>query len=81
MKTAISVPDPIFDQVTRRAAELGVSRSEFFATAARRYLRELDDAGVTARIDSVLERVAIAQDESTRFVADAGRALFDREDW
>jgi len=29
MKTAISVPDETFDQAERRAAELGMSRSEF----------------------------------------------------
>ena len=39
VKTAISVPDETFEQATRQAAELGISRSEFFARAARRYLR------------------------------------------
>ena len=38
MKTAISVPDPVFERVDREAKRLGVSRSEFFAKAAERYL-------------------------------------------
>ena len=51
MKTAISVPDETFERATRRARELGMSRSEFFATAAVRYLAELDRASLTGRID------------------------------
>jgi hypothetical protein len=32
------VPDDTFDRATKQAAELGISRSEFFTRAARRYL-------------------------------------------
>ncbi|WP_062293863.1 ribbon-helix-helix protein, CopG family [Demequina phytophila] len=81
MKTAISLPDPVFEAVTARAKLLGVSRSEFLARAAQRYLRELDDHGLTGRIDSVLERVAVAEDESARFVLETGRGLLEREEW
>jgi len=38
VKTAISLPDDTYEQATRQAAELGISRSEFFARAARSYL-------------------------------------------
>jgi metal-responsive CopG/Arc/MetJ family transcriptional regulator len=41
MKTAISVPDHIFEEVDNRAQDLGISRSEFFAKAAEHYLAEL----------------------------------------
>ncbi|MDN4475033.1 ribbon-helix-helix protein, CopG family [Demequina sp. SYSU T00192] len=81
MKTAISLPDPVFEAVTMRAAALGMSRSEFLSVAAQRYLRDLDDAALTGRIDSVLERIALAEDESSRFAMEAGRALLEREDW
>ena len=57
MKTAISLPDDMFDRVTRRAQELGVSRSEFFARAARRYLDELDARSTMVRVNEVLERL------------------------
>ncbi|WP_062383947.1 ribbon-helix-helix protein, CopG family [Demequina iriomotensis] len=81
MKTAISLPDPVFEAVTARAAALGVSRSEFLSIAAQRYLHDLDASSVTARIDSVLERVALAEDESSRFARDAGRRLLEDEGW
>ena len=51
MKTAISVPDDTYERVTKRARELGMSRSELFSRAAARYLDELDAASVTHRID------------------------------
>jgi metal-responsive CopG/Arc/MetJ family transcriptional regulator len=54
MKTAISIPDATFARVEASAARLGVSRSEFFARAAERWLADLDDAQTTAAIDAVL---------------------------
>jgi len=54
VKTAISVPDDIYEQATRQATELGISRSEFFARAARRYLDELAEQSLTAQIDEAL---------------------------
>ena len=36
MKTAISLPDDTYEQATRQARALGISRSEFFARAAHR---------------------------------------------
>lgn len=70
MKTAISVPDETFEAASRRARELGMSRSEFFSRAARHYLGELDDASLTSRIDSALANDVA--DGSTSAVA-AGR--------
>lgn len=55
MKTAISVPDETFQRVERRAAELGVSRSQFYATAAARYLEDLERTSLTAKINEALE--------------------------
>lgn len=54
MKTAISVPDEIFSQVGSRAAELGISRSEFFTRAARQCLGQLADASLTHQIDAAI---------------------------
>jgi metal-responsive CopG/Arc/MetJ family transcriptional regulator len=80
MKTAISIPDDTFQEAERRAAALGMSRSEFFTTAARRYIRELDAQSLTGRIDAA---IALAgPDESSQDAVRAGRrALADGEDW
>ncbi len=71
MKTAISVPDDIFEQASKQAAELGISRSEFFARAARRYLDELASRSLTQQVNDAL-RVA-GSDDSAAAAAQAGR--------
>jgi hypothetical protein len=71
VKTAISVPDETFEQASRQAAELGISRSEFFARAARRYLDELASESLTGQIDLALE--GAAGDESGAAAVAAGR--------
>lgn len=64
MKTAISVPDETFARVERRAAQLGVSRSQFYATAAARYLEDLERSSLTAKINEALELAGEDPDES-----------------
>jgi antitoxin MazE6 len=81
MKTAISVPDETFEQAERRAAALGVSRSEFFTRAAQHYLRELDAHSLTARIDIAV--ALVGTDESSQAAVATGRRLLasDEDDW
>jgi len=80
MKTAISVPDDIFEQATRQAAELGISRSEFFARAARRYLDELASRALTQQVNDALN--AAGDDDSAAAAAEAGRQLLAAgDDW
>ena len=55
MKTAISVPDQTFSRVDDAAKRLGVSRSEFFARAAERWLTDLERDDVTQAINRALE--------------------------
>ena len=54
MKTAISLPDETFRRVDDAARRLGVSRSEFFARAAERWLDSLDDGGTTDAINRAI---------------------------
>ncbi|WP_382306889.1 ribbon-helix-helix protein, CopG family [Herbiconiux sp. UC225_62] len=56
MKTAISVPDDTFERVNRKAAEIGINRSEFFSRAAELYLRELEADDLTERINESIRR-------------------------
>lgn len=79
MKTAISVPDDTFERATRRAHELGISRSEFFATAAVRYLAELDRVSLTGRIDKAL--ALTGDDVDSAAAVSAGRRQLLRQDW
>ena len=82
VKTAISVPDETFDRVCRRAIALGMSRSEFFARAAKRYLDELDAESLTGQIDTALE-VLQSPDESQEAAVVVGRRVVGAagDDW
>lgn len=53
MKVAISVPDEVFKAGEQLARELGVSRSELYATALAVYLGSRGAAAVTAGLDKV----------------------------
>jgi hypothetical protein len=80
VKTAISLPDDTFEQASQRAAELGISRSEFFARAARRYLEELSSRSLTRQIDEAL--AAAGPDDSGAAAVAAGRSvLAGQDDW
>lgn len=79
LKTAISLPDETFDRASRRARELGLSRSQFFAIAAQSYLDTLDRQSLTARIDQAL--ALVGDDPETAAVIRAGRRLLAQDDW
>ena len=78
MKTAISVPDETFRRVEQRVAELGMSRSEFYATAAAHYLDELDGETLTRQIDEAIARGGQALIDETREFTEFSRANFAR---
>jgi metal-responsive CopG/Arc/MetJ family transcriptional regulator len=78
MKTAISVPDETFARVERRSHALGMSRSQFYTTAVRRYLDDLDAESDTETIDAALE--GVPADTSAAAAVRAGRRLLARLD-
>ena len=77
MKTAVSVPDDVFDQAEQLARRKRMSRSELYTTALRALLA--DDAAVTERLDDVYG--INAADSATRFVKKAARQVFSTSDW
>ena len=78
MKTAISIPDEVFNAAEEMAERLGVNRSQLYVTALREYLEAHRSRGVTARLDQVYEY----QDSSLDLcVAEAQSASIAEEDW
>jgi len=53
MKTAISIPDPLFEAAERVSKRLGISRSQFYAQAVATYLKSQHLRGVKERLDAV----------------------------
>jgi predicted DNA-binding protein len=55
MKTAISIPDPVFEAAERLAKRLGKSRSQLFADALRAYLEQHSDEAITKRVNEIVD--------------------------
>ena len=53
MKTAISLSDKLFHDADALARQLGISRSELYATALKELLERRESESVTARLNAV----------------------------
>lgn len=79
MKTAISLPDETYERASRRAGDLGLSRSEFFARAAQHYLDDLDAQSLTSQIDDALDRFCASDEAATDAIEVGYRLLADTD--
>lgn len=73
MKTAIYLPDEVFQRVEDATARLGISRSEFFRTAAELWLRDLSGDSITEAINDVIGKAG--ETDNDAFLAEAARRL------
>ena len=53
MKTAISIPDPVFEAAESLAEELGVSRSRLYSAAVSEYVARRGAEGVTDKLNEI----------------------------
>jgi len=65
MKTAISIPNPVFEAAEGLAERISMSRSELYATAVAEYIARRRAAGVRERLDAVYD----IDDETARLEA------------
>ncbi|HEU4674164.1 MAG TPA: ribbon-helix-helix protein, CopG family [Candidatus Limnocylindrales bacterium] len=78
MKTAISVPDDVFERAEQLARREGRSRSEVYSAAVREYVaRHLPDE-VTDALDRVVAEVG---EEPSDFTRRAGRGVVSESEW
>ena len=54
MKTAISIPDPLFEEAEAAAKDLGLTRSKLIQTALEEFLQRRRDEEVTRRLNKSL---------------------------
>ena len=78
MKTAISIPDPIFHTAERLAGHMGMSRSEFFRRAVEDYIEAHRYDRVREVLDSVYGEEPSGVDEA---LAEMQRLSLPKEDW
>ena len=53
MKTAISIPDPLFQAAELLAKEQGISRSELYSTAIRDYVSQHKNHKITEALNAI----------------------------
>lgn len=56
MKTAISIPDSLFQAAERFAKQLGISRSELFQRAVQAFLQDHRQDGITEALNKVYQQ-------------------------
>jgi predicted transcriptional regulator len=78
MKTAVSIPDDIFERVETLAHRAKRSRSELYACALSEYVARHAPDRVTEAMDRVLEEV---NEPTDRFASQAARRTLERSEW
>lgn len=78
MKTAVSIPDDLFDEAEVLARELKTSRSAIYARALAAFIDTHDPDRVTEAMNKVVDAVKPERDP---FVAAAARRVLDSVEW
>ena len=78
MKTAISVPDDVFEQAERAAKRLGLSRSELFTRAVQAFLATRLEQNITSSYNAAFGEAEDSDIDGLRREA-TRRALLDVE--
>lgn len=78
MKTAVSIPDPVFEQAERLARRLKRSRSELYSRALAEYLARHAPDQVTEEMN---QAIAAVEEPVDAFAAVAGRRALRRAEW
>jgi antitoxin MazE6 len=78
MKTAISIPDHVFEEAERLAAELQTSRSQLYSRALQEFVARHAPERLTDAMNRVVEEVGVEVDEFSR---KAARRVLERSEW
>lgn len=78
MKTAISIPDSVFDEAEQLARRLRKSRSQLYADAVREYLARHDPDEITEAMNRLVDELG---DEPDSFLEQAASRVLERSEW
>lgn len=78
MKTAISIPDPIFKAAERLARRFGLTRSRLCTKAVAEYIRKHKNDLVCEKLNEIYEREPSSLDSATQAIQ---WASIDKEEW
>lgn len=78
MKTAVSIPDDVFEEAERLAVELQTSRSHLYSRALQEFVARHSPDRLTEAMNRVLDEVGGEVDE---LIAKASRQVLERVEW
>jgi len=78
MKTAISIPDQLYERAEALAHRLGKSRSQVYREALADYLARREPGAVTSALDELIDELGSGIDD---WAAEAGRRALERIEW
>ena len=78
MKTAISLPDEVFQEADRLARRLKKSRSRLYREAVTEYVARHDPDAVTAAMDALVSELDTRTEAS---VTAAARRVLENAEW
>ena len=78
MKTAVSLPDEVFEAAERLARRTKCSRSRIFSDALREYVARHSPEEVTEAVDRACAQLGKEKDS---LVSSAARRVLERSEW
>ncbi len=78
MKTAVSIPDEVFEEAERLARRLKKSRSEMYSRALAEYIARHGSSHVTELMDRTLTEIGMVSDD---FVRTASSRTLEEIEW
>jgi antitoxin MazE6 len=76
MKTAVSIPDDVYEEAERLASELRTSRSKLYSRALREYVTRHAPDRVTEAMNRVLDEIEVDE-----FSQRAARRVLEQVEW
>ena len=80
MKTAISIPDDVFNDAERLVARMKTSRSELYSRAIAEFVARHDDDAVTRALDEVA-RIINSDPSDTQMTTATALAVLRQVEW
>ncbi|MCP4655321.1 MAG: hypothetical protein GY856_07875 [bacterium] len=78
MRTAVSIPDQVFEEAEGLAERLHTTRSQLYAEAVAEYITRHDPEGITERLNRVYDSIPEQED---RFVTETARSVLEHVQW
>ena len=78
MKTAVSIPDAVFERAERLVKRSGRSRSDVYSAALKEYVDRHGSDDVTEAMNRVCDAIG---DERDAFTTAAARRVLERSEW